>query len=371
MKFYDSFLEDIHDDSFFLLHPELSTLSLSAPFHNLIFYGPPASGKFFFSLFHVFLLFKFKTFKFFDSFFDKSTYKFRFTDFHFEIDFSLLGCNSKNIFFDIFTHIYDMISVTPHKKAFIICKNFHMIHNELLEIFYSYMQQYNDPHSAVQIRFILLTEQMSFIPNNILNICKKISFKRPSNELLQKLVSTKPYKKDVIDFFCGLETPPIKSSNKQTNYSKTASKSPVEDNIEPCSILSTQFSTKELRNIKDLYKFKNKNKDDFIIPIDIFNVVCNGIIKEMIDYENIKIALFRDTIYDVLIYNLDIYECIWHIVQYFIYDPKFSLKETQTIAILKNTFLFFKYYNNNYRPIYHLENIIFCIIKIIHNIEDE
>jgi hypothetical protein len=212
---------------------------------------------------------------------------------------------------------------------------------------------------------------MSFIPNNILNICKKISFKRPSNELLQKLVSTKPYKKDVIDFFCGLETPPIKSSNKQTNYSKTASKSPVEDNIEPCSILSTQFSTKELRNIKDLYKFKNKNKDDFIIPIDIFNVVCNGIIKEMIDYENIKIALFRDTIYDVLIYNLDIYECIWHIVQYFIYDPKFSLKETQTIAILKNTFLFFKYYNNNYRPIYHLENIIFCIIKIIHNIEDE
>jgi len=238
------------------------------------------------------------------------------------------------------------------------------------------MQQYNDPHSAVQIRFILLTEQISFIPNNILNICKKIQFKRPSNELLQKLVSTKPHKNDIIDFFSGLETNTVKHYNKQNNHLKTSSKriSPIEENteLEPCSsILSTQFSSKELRNIKDLYKFKNKNKDDFIIPIDIFNVVCNGIIKEMIHYENIKIAFFRDTIYDILIYNLDIYECIWYIVQYFINDPKFSLQETQTIAILKNTFLFFKYYNNNYRPIYHLENIIFCIIKIIHNIEDE
>jgi hypothetical protein len=34
--------------------------------------------------------------------------------------------------------------------------------------------------------------------------------------------------------------------------------------------------------------------------------------------------------------------------------------------ILKRSFTFLKYYNNNYRPIYHLESMFFYIIYIIH-----
>ena len=37
--------------------------------------------------------------------------------------------------------------------------------------------------------------------------------------------------------------------------------------------------------------------------------------------------------------------------------------------ILLKTFVFFKYYNNNYRPIYHLENYLLYLIKVIHNLE--
>ena len=57
---------------------------------------------------------------------------------------------------------------------------------------------------------------------------------------------------------------------------------------------------------------------------------------------------------------------------------KLSGGQRQRIAIARfsgvasrGLVMVFKYYNNNYRPIYHLENIIFSIIKIIHNIKDE
>ena len=53
----------------------------------------------------------------------------------------MLGCNAKGIWHDIFTHFNDMINAKSNKVGFIICKNFHEIHNELLDIFYSYMQR--------------------------------------------------------------------------------------------------------------------------------------------------------------------------------------------------------------------------------------
>lgn len=365
MKFYDSSFEDIHYSYALLdLHPELHSFLHSTSFQNFIFFGPPAVGKYFFS---ILFINPFKFFKHFSIFYDKSPFKFFISDSHYEIDFALLGCNSKTIFFELFSQIFDILSVTQHKRGFILCKNFHAIHNELLDIFYSYMQLYNDPRSVIQIRFILLTEHISFIPNNILNICKKISIKRPSDELLQRLVSTKPKKHDVIDYFSGGDTL-FKSSNKQSSVIDNLSKSGTFYN--PPHILS-KISTKGIRNLKDLYKLQNKNKDNLHLPKDIFYLICDIIIKEIVCYENIKIALFRDAIYDILIYNLDIYECIWYIIQYFIKEPKLALNEIQTAAILKNTILFFKYYNNNYRPIYHLENIIFSIIKIVHNIEPE
>ena len=56
---------------------------------------------------------------------------------------ALLGCNAKLLWNDIFNHIIDIISTSKHKKGIIVCKNFHEIHSELLEIFYSYMQTFH------------------------------------------------------------------------------------------------------------------------------------------------------------------------------------------------------------------------------------
>ena len=40
--------------------------------------------------------------------------------------------------------IMDSIIAKDNKTGIIVCKNFHCIHNELLEIFYSYMQKFKE-----------------------------------------------------------------------------------------------------------------------------------------------------------------------------------------------------------------------------------
>ena len=61
------------------------------------------------------------------------------SDIHFEIDMELLGCNAKLIWNDIFYNIIDIV-VNNDNRGIILCRNFHTINNELLDIFYSYMQ---------------------------------------------------------------------------------------------------------------------------------------------------------------------------------------------------------------------------------------
>ena len=73
---------------------------------------------------------------------------------------------------------------------------------------------------------------------------------------------------------------------------------------------------------------------------------------------------FRELLYDIFIYNLNINDCIWYILSSLI--EKENIKREQLSKIMIKTFCFFQYYNNNYRPIYHLENYLLYITSIIH-----
>ena len=97
------------------------------------------------------------------------------------------------------------------------------------------------------------------------------------------------------------------------------------------------------------------------MPVDIFNIICDKIISELEDFANIPFTQFRDSLYDIMIYNLDVVECVWYILVYFIKTNKFSGEDISDI--MQKTYSFLQYYNNNYRPIYHLENIMFYIIN--------
>ena len=69
--------------------------------------------------------------------------------------------------------------------------------------------------------------------------------------------------------------------------------------------------------------------------------------------------------YDLLIYNLYIPDCIYYIIEQIIYKRP-NLNKFFLENIFKEISIFFKLFNNNYRPIYHLERFILVLIYNLH-----
>ena len=283
----------------------------------------------------------------------RQEYMYRISDIHYEIDMATLGCNSKILWHDLFFQIVDIVSVSlkTNKIGIIVCKNFHNIHNELLEIFYSYMR-HPLQHINIQIKFIIISENIGFIPDNIVNACEIISVKRPSRE--QYLEMSKLQTKS---FSCFLE-----GNRNGFFYDKTTRSARFHTN--KTSDILEDLNMTSILNTKEIHYFgwlKNTSE----IPNDVFNIICDALIEQIIYPEKIKITDIRNNLYDLLIYNIDISECIWYLLTTLIQFKTF--KKTEDITdILNKIFVFFKYYNNNYRSIYHLESIILCMLNKIH-----
>jgi len=319
MKFYETHFEEyINENQKVNLHPTLNKYYDKFPkslhkLKNLIFYGPSGVGKYtqMLSSIKKYSPSELKYEKKISITFNKQQYFFKISDIHYEIDMSLLGCNSKLLWHEIYMQIIDIISAKSDKSGIIVCKYFHEIHSELLENFYSYMQK-NDANS-VDLKFIIITEELSFIQDNILNCCEIIHIPRPT-----KTSYTKCYKNTLPD--------KIKLDN--------------------------------ITNIKVLHFYN----EDLMLQ---YKIICNKIINNMINVNNIQFLKFRDILYDIFIYNLDMTDCIWYILSTLVEQKKINNKDFSNVLI--KTYNFFKYYNNNYRPIYHVENYLFYLTKIIHN----
>jgi hypothetical protein len=312
---------------------DTSVLSMN----NLIIYGPPGIGKYT----HILKILKhyspsgLKYEKKLTLSYNKSLYYFKISDVHYEIDMSLLGCNAKLLWHEIYSQINDIIAAKSEKTGIIVCKFFHEIHNELLEIFYSYMQlQYN---SGITIKFILVTHDVSFIPDNILNCCKKIKLQRPSRSIYNKCLKLK--------------------LDKDTNISR-------------------------ITNIKDIKQFNciqfdnsqpnaNSVKVDKRVLINTaiqqsHKVICDRILEMILDIGELKFLQLRELLYDICIFDLNIINCIWYMLDILINKNKLDSKQLN--LILLEAYGFFKLYNNNYRPIYHLEKYVLYIAAVLHGL---
>jgi len=279
---------------------------------NLIFYGPSGVGKYSQMLNFIKqyspsqLKYERKiTYKY----NNKYDYTFKVSDIHFEIDMELLGCNAKILFNKLYYHILDVCNTRQRINNIIVCKNFHKVHTELLENFYSYMQSIE--HKNLNLIFIFLTEQVSFLPSIILKRTKIISFPKPTLSNYKKI-----------------------SKNKNL----------LDVNV---------------KNLKDVIsKIENNNN---MFEKNIVRKIYNS----LVDYNELEFIKFRDNLYDLFIYDINLEETI-AIILYELIANNYIDKENYE-NIVYEMYSFLKYFNNNYRPITHLELFFFKIIKIIKN----
>ena len=296
------------------LHPKMEKVFAKFPkkftaLKNIIFYGPSGTGKYTQMLKSIkqYSPSELKYEKKISLTYNKQPIFFKISDIHYEIDMSLLGCNSKLLWHEIYLQFIDIISAKVDKSGIILCKNFQEIHNELLENFYSYMQQNTN---IIDLKYILITDSISFIPDSILNCCETIHIARPSKTIYNKCLKSK---------------------------------------------LPIDLKLQNINNIKGIS----------VQLIDSHKFICKKIIDAMININELKMLKFRDLLYDIFIYNLNITDCIWFILISLNEQNKISEKDLSLILV--KTFSFFQYYNNNYRPIYHLEQYLYYIISVIHN----
>ena len=318
MKFYETHFEEyINENNRTNLHPKLDKVYDKFPsqlqnLKNLIFFGPNGTGKYTQMLKSIkkYSPSELKYEKKISLTYNKQQYFFKISDIHYEVDMSLLGCNSKLLWHEIYQQIIDIISAKTEKSGIIVCKYFHDIHSELLENFYSYMQQNND--TSIDLKFIIITEEISFISDNILNCCEIINISRPTKTLYIKCIKSK---------------------------------------------LPSKILLENITNIKILHLYN----EDLMLQ---HKIICNKIINNIININDLNFLKFRDILYDIFIYNLDISDCIWYIISSLIEQKK--IESEQLSQILFKTYCFFQYYNNNYRPIYHIENYLLYLAKLIH-----
>jgi hypothetical protein len=318
MKFHETHFEEyINENNRINLHPKLDKIYKKFPkkmqdLKNVILFGPSGTGKYtqMLKLIKRYSPTELKYEKKISLTYNKQQYFFKISDIHFEIDMSLLGCNSKLLWHEIYQQIIDIISAKTEKSGIIVCKYFHEIHSELLDNFYSYIQKNNIIN--VDLKFIIITKELSFIPDNILNCCEIIHISRPSKAAYTKCINNK---------------------------------------------FPNKLKLENITNIKMLHLYN----EDLMLQ---YKIICNKIILNLINIHNLNFLKFRDILYDIFIYNLDITECVWYILSVLIEENKIQSEDLSNILI--KTYVFYQYYNNNYRPIFHVEKYFLYLAKIIH-----
>jgi hypothetical protein len=259
------------------------------------------------------------------------------SDIHFEIDMSLLGCNAKLLWNEIYLQIIDVIvsSSSHNQVGIIVCTQFHKINSELLDNFYSYMQGIN----SVRLKYILISEHVGFIPDNIMQNCKIIHVPKPTLLNYSKCLQI-PHPE-----------PPSLAQLQQSQHPLALGDTNLPPPTSQSNMVASTVKTKTLHKCEMINSFP-------------YEKLCKSILDILKNPDDLKFLTFRDVLYDILIYNYDLGECIWYILNDLISSG--LLRSNDLSDILIETYTSLQYFNNNYRPIYHLENYMYNIISRIH-----
>jgi len=296
-------------------------------FINYIFYGPPCSYKYknALKLLQHFSPTNLKYEKKLHINLTKTEFYIKISDIHYEIDVENFIYNSKSLWNEIYNIIYNSIASSSIKRGYIVFRNFDKINYDLLDLLYNYMQK--ELFSTLNIKYIIITECVSFIPMKILNICKILNFAKLNKRNIHALCnkSNKQYFKK------------LNLSSKDAEYIYNKVNNP---NI---------FTYLDISNNMKYIIQHSAICDTYI------NLICNN---------NYNITNIRTLLYDILINHLNSHECFFYIIQSLIINKLINCNKIGDLIF--NSIFFLKNYNNNYRPIFHLESFTLYLIELIN-----
>ena len=358
MKFLETHFDDyLQASKKYNLHPTLTALYDKYPptrMPNTIIYGPPGVGKYTQALVALkkYSPSELKYEKRMLITYDNAPIYIKMSDIHFEINMAMLGCNSKFLWNEIYTQLIDVISTRPQAYGIIMCKNFHHIHSELLDVFYSYFRCSNP---KIHISFVIITDNLSFITSSVVNSCEVIHVKRPP---------VTHYKRCLASFSATSTSTATTSTNPNIVTLKTVSQITNIKGLRLNRALTDDTSAVTATATVAPDHTMNMNTNSSFRSSHL--VTCTRIFGYIVHPETINLLELRDVLYDILICDLDIYHCIWFILDKLLQNcsqNSISISKDVMADIMVNTYTFLHMFNNNYRPIYHLERFVFMLIN--------
>jgi hypothetical protein len=261
---------------------------------------------------------------------NKNEYTFKISDIHYEVDFLTMGCNAKIVWTEIFNTIVNIVLSNGINNGIILCHNFNHISAELLDIFYSYIQQIF--YLPINLRFIFLTERISFLPIRIINNAMLINIGRPNKVNINKRFGKHS---NIVDNLKELYLPNVEYKQSEQVQSEQSEQQSEQSGQSEQSEQSEQSGQSEYKIV-----------DELIMMIT--------------DQTTFKISQLREILYDLLTYDIKMYDVLNTIIMRLIEN---SILDLEKLPELMNDMHICMYqYNNNYRPIYHLENMIVKIV---------
>lgn len=245
------------------------------------------------------------------------------SDIHYEIDFQHLGCRASSAWHDFFEHVREITMSKIDKKNIILIKNFHHIPSELLLIFHSYIYACDN---GCSIRIIGLTESVSHLPDDLIDIFEIISYKRPSINEYKMLFKS---------------------------YSPSAAKI-----LEPV----TDINVANIRRARAIINPISKEH----MERNYFSVVEERITDSLIGsilVERPNIHLIREQLYQIPIQLVEVENILWLLLSRLL--ERGILHEEQLSLVWRWYYDYAHHHNHHYRYIYHVEQFIFRIIHMV------
>ena len=310
-------------------------------FINYIFYGPPCSYKYknTLKLLQHFSPTKLKYEKKLHINLTKTEFYIKISDIHYEIDVENFIYNSKSVWNEIYNIIYNSIASSPIKKGYIVFRNFDKINYDLLDLLYNYMQK--ELFSTLNIKYIIITECVSFIPLKIINICRTINFAKLSKKNVNAICS-----KNNKLFLKNLH------KDKTTELDTTLVVGVKKPDVD---IIYNKVNNPNIFTHLDISNNLKYIEQHSAICSTYINIICSN---------NFNITNIRTLLYDILINHLNSHECFFYIIQSLIVNKLVVPNKINDLIL--NSIFFLKNYNNNYRPIFHLEGFTLYLIELIN-----